>query len=131
MSTSPAVVVCGTVNVDTFVGVRQFPTAGETVIAEPLGSPGLGGKGANQAVAAARFLADGPAGVLLLATVGEDAPGDGALAALRDAGKGTGVVDVHVPGGTVRVTVTADGSELRGPSRLVFRSTVDTAALAG
>jgi ribokinase len=80
------VVVCGTVNVDTFVGVRQFPTAGETVIAEPLGSPGLGGKGANQAVAAARFLADGPAGVLLLATVGEDAPGDGALAALRDAG---------------------------------------------
>jgi ribokinase len=86
MSTSPAVVVCGTVNVDTFVGVRQFPTAGETVIAEPLGSPGLGGKGANQAVAAARFLADGPAGVLLLATVGEDAPGDGALAALRDAG---------------------------------------------
>ncbi len=86
MSTSPAVVVCGTVNVDTFVGVRQFPTVGETVIAEPLGSPGLGGKGANQAVAAARFLADGPAGVLLLATVGEDAPGDGALAALRDAG---------------------------------------------
>ncbi|WP_029450293.1 ribokinase [Corynebacterium nuruki] len=86
MSTSPAVVVCGTVNVDTFVGVRQFPAAGETVIAEPLGSPGLGGKGANQAVAAARFLADGPAGVLLLATVGEDAPGDGALAALRDAG---------------------------------------------
>jgi diaminopimelate epimerase len=54
-----------------------------------------------------------------------------AVAALRDAGKGAGVVDVHVPGGVVRVTVTADGSELRGPSRLVFRSTVDTAALAG
>lgn len=86
-------VVCGTVNVDTFVGVRQFPAAGETVIAEPLGSPGLGGKGANQAVAAARFLADETAdgratggGVLLLATVGEDAPGDGALDTLRDAG---------------------------------------------
>lgn len=54
-----------------------------------------------------------------------------AVAALREAGERTGVVEVHVPGGTVRVTVTADGSELRGPSRLVFRSTVETSALAG
>jgi diaminopimelate epimerase len=52
-----------------------------------------------------------------------------AVAALREAGESTGEVDVHIPGGVVHVRVTGEGSELRGPSRLVFRSTVDTDAL--
>lgn len=46
-----------------------------------------------------------------------------AVAALRAAGRETGVVDVHVPGGVVTVTVEADGAELRGPSRLVASGT--------
>lgn len=90
----PAVLVCGTVNIDTFVRVGRFPTAGETVIASPGDLPGggnraLGGKGANQAVAAAGFaLAAGPdpaATVRLIATVGEDADGSDALRVLQDA----------------------------------------------
>ena len=46
-----------------------------------------------------------------------------AVAALRAAGRDTGVVDVHVPGGVVTVTVEADGAVLRGPSRLVASGT--------
>ncbi|WP_417287759.1 ribokinase [Corynebacterium variabile] len=87
--TAPTVLVCGTVNIDTFVRVDAFPTAGETVIATPGalsdgGNRALGGKGANQAVAAARFAED--ATVRLIATVGEDAAGDTALGVLQDAG---------------------------------------------
>lgn len=93
--TAPTVLVCGTVNIDTFVRVDAFPTAGETVIATPGalsdgGNQALGGKGANQAVAAARFAmaegADPAATVRLIATVGEDAAGDTALGVLQDAG---------------------------------------------
>ena len=89
MSGGPVVLVCGTVNIDTFVRVDAFPTAGETVIATPGalsdgGNQALGGKGANQAVAAARFAED--ATVRLIATVGEDAAGDTALGVLQDAG---------------------------------------------
>lgn len=87
--TTPTVLVCGTVNIDTFVRVDAFPAAGETVIATPGalsdgGNQALGGKGANQAVAAARFAED--ATVRLIATVGEDAAGDTALGVLQDAG---------------------------------------------
>lgn len=88
------VLVCGTVNIDTFVRVDAFPTAGETIIATPGalpngGNQALGGKGANQAVAAARFAGkdapDRPT-VRLIATVGEDAAGETALGVLQDAG---------------------------------------------
>ncbi|WP_415676505.1 diaminopimelate epimerase [Tsukamurella hominis] len=46
-----------------------------------------------------------------------------AVAALRAADRETGVVDVHVPGGVVTVTVEADGAVLRGPSRIVASGT--------
>ncbi|WP_130839287.1 diaminopimelate epimerase [Corynebacterium neomassiliense] len=52
-----------------------------------------------------------------------------AVAALHDAGRREGQVTVHVPGGEVRVTVSPEGSELRGPSRLLFRGTVETTDL--
>ncbi|MDP0397715.1 diaminopimelate epimerase [Tsukamurella strandjordii] len=52
-----------------------------------------------------------------------------AVAALRAAGLETGAVDVHVPGGTVTVTIGADGATLRGPSRIVATGTVRTSAL--
>ncbi|KXO92050.1 diaminopimelate epimerase [Tsukamurella pulmonis] len=52
-----------------------------------------------------------------------------AVAALRAAGRETGAVDVHVPGGTVTVTVEADGAVLRGPSRIVASGTARLAAL--
>ncbi|MFD5867136.1 diaminopimelate epimerase [Corynebacterium sp. NPDC060344] len=52
-----------------------------------------------------------------------------AVSALADAGHGTGVVDVHVPGGTVTVEITASTSILTGPSALVAHGEVDLAAL--
>ncbi|MDN6258559.1 MAG: hypothetical protein L0J31_02145, partial [Corynebacterium sp.] len=67
---SGTVVVCGSVNMDTFVGVDRFPSAGETVIAAPNGQA-LGGKGANQAVAGARYQLGQAAGGVLRAPVGK------------------------------------------------------------
>jgi len=48
-----------------------------------------------------------------------------AVAALANVGENVGTVTVNVPGGHVEVTVSADGSQLRGPSRLVFAASVD------
>lgn len=53
-SATGIVAVCGTINVDTFVGLDAFPAPGETVIGKR-GVQGLGGKGANQAAAAAHM----------------------------------------------------------------------------
>jgi ribokinase len=75
------VIVFGSINLDLIFSLPKIPAAGETVL-----GPGTriepGGKGANQAVAAAR---DGAA-VLMAGAVGGDALGAGALALLRDAG---------------------------------------------
>ena len=75
------VIVFGSINLDLIFSLPRIPAAGETVLGastriEP------GGKGANQAVAAAR---DG-ARVLMAGAVGGDALGAGALPLLRDAG---------------------------------------------
>ncbi|MCP2195432.1 diaminopimelate epimerase [Williamsia deligens] len=47
-----------------------------------------------------------------------------AASLLAHDGKPTGTLDVHIPGGTVTVTVTEDGATLRGPSRIVAIGTV-------
>lgn len=52
-----------------------------------------------------------------------------AVAALRSTGEDTGVVRVRVPGGEVQVTVASGGSELRGPSQLLFRGSVESGDL--
>ena len=78
---NPTVVVCGTINMDTFVSVKNFPVAGETTIGKQ-GLQSLGGKGANQATACARL------GVrtVLLSAVGSDPQGDAVLSELADHG---------------------------------------------
>ncbi len=75
------IVVFGSINLDLIFPFARLPAPGETMLAtsvriEP------GGKGANQAVAAAR---DG-ARVALAGVVGRDALAAGALALLREAG---------------------------------------------
>jgi ribokinase len=70
--------VVGSVNIDFAVRVPHLPQPGETVQGEDA-RVGLGGKGANQAVAAARLGAE----VQLLAAVGDDAFGHRALEWLR------------------------------------------------
>ncbi len=88
------VIVVGSINVDLVVAVDELPGPGETVIGGEL-VVHQGGKGANQAVAAARQGAD----VVMLGAVGGDDLADGALDALADEG-----VDVS------RVLVSADGT---------------------
>jgi ribokinase len=65
------VVVVGSLNVDLTLAVRDIPRPGETVLATDQGQ-GCGGKGANQAVAAAR--AGAP--VRMVGCVGTDPGGD-------------------------------------------------------
>jgi ribokinase len=75
------VLVLGSVNLDLVLRSQRLPAVGETVAGAQI-SESLGGKGANQAIAAARMEAD----VTLVACVGEDAAGDGALQTLRAEG---------------------------------------------
>ncbi len=71
---APRIVVVGSVNIDMVVKGRRLPAPGETVIGgQFVMAPG--GKGANQAVAAARLGAE----VTLVAKVGRDIFGDQAI----------------------------------------------------
>jgi ribokinase len=80
MST-PSVVVVGSVNLDLVARVERLPSAGETLTAH--GVTRLpGGKGANQALAAARLGSE----VRLIGVVGDDPLADEALALLREGG---------------------------------------------
>ncbi|HUC05024.1 MAG TPA: PfkB family carbohydrate kinase, partial [Acidimicrobiales bacterium] len=78
-----SVVVVGTANVDVVVPVDRLPGPGETAVGS--GTVHFGGKGANQAVAAAALCAD----VDLVACVGDDAYGTAVVADLERAGVGT------------------------------------------
>jgi hypothetical protein len=54
----PHILTVGSLNVDIIIGVDRLPTAGETLMARtPSAAVAAGGKGANQAVAAARLSA--------------------------------------------------------------------------
>lgn len=74
---TPAVVVVGSVNLDVVMKTRRFPAVGETVTGATV-LDALGGKGSNQAVAAARL----GTSVAMVACLGDDAAGQAALAAL-------------------------------------------------
>jgi Sugar kinases, ribokinase family len=81
------VVVLGSINIDLLVSTPRLPCAGETVSGISL-TRQLGGKGANQAVGAAR--AGAPC--ILLAAVGMDQDGSAMVAALDSYGVDTGRV---------------------------------------
>src|SRR5687767_14939846 len=87
MAERPTVLVVGSVNVDLTVHAERLPAPGETVAGGRLERAG-GGKGANQAVAAARA----GAAVALVGAVGDDDFGAGALAELRSEGVGVETV---------------------------------------
>jgi len=78
------ILVVGSINTDLVTFVERMPEAGETVPARDFAKL-PGGKGANQAVAAARLGGD----VILAGRVGRDAFGRDALASLAEAGVNT------------------------------------------
>ena len=101
----PRVAVIGAVNADYIVRVERLPQPGETVTGGRL-SIRPGGKGANQAHAAARLGAD----VLLVASVGTDRPADDERAALAADGVDTsGLTASTGPTGLAVVLVDTGG----------------------
>ncbi|CAA9457201.1 MAG: Ribokinase [uncultured Rubrobacteraceae bacterium] len=100
------VFVVGSINQDFVLQVERRPEPGETVTdAELALFPG--GKGANQAIAAARLEAE----VAILGRVGEDTFGAGLVKNLRDNNVDTSHVEAirETPTGSAFITVTPDG----------------------
>lgn len=93
---SSAVIVVGSVNVDLTAAGTPVPSAGETRTGDRF-ALGLGGKGANQAVAAARAGAT----TRLVGCVGDDTFGIVAMHELREAGVDLG--ELHEVDGTTGV----------------------------
>ena len=109
-------VVIGNANVDLTTYVHRAPEVGETVLGHNF-SIGMGGKGANQAVAAARA----GARVSFIGRVGEDAFGDMVISALGTEGLEldhlarvpgpSGIASIYVEdGGANRIAVFAGAS---------------------
>ncbi|MFF9620103.1 ribokinase [Streptomyces griseosporeus] len=97
--------VVGSANADLVIGVERRPAAGETVLGSDL-AVHPGGKGANQAVAAAML----GARTALLARVGDDAYGRLLLDSQRAAGVDTvGVLVGGAPTGVALITVDPSG----------------------
>jgi len=78
MAVEPEIVVVGSINLDLSVSVERFPEPGETVLGGSV-MHGGGGKGANQAVGAARL----GRRVMMVGRVGDDTGGAGLVAALE------------------------------------------------
>ena len=100
------VFVVGSINQDFVLNVERRPEPGETVTNAQL-SKGNGGKGANQAAAAALLGAE----VTFLGRVGDDGFGEPLVEALAEKGVDTSLIGA-APGsstGTAVITVTPDG----------------------
>jgi ribokinase len=100
------VFVVGSINQDFVLNVERRPAPGETVTDARLATHN-GGKGANQAAAAALL----GAGVTFLGRVGDDGFGPPLVRALADKGVDTSVVEEAPDSstGTAFITVTPDG----------------------
>lgn len=100
------IVVIGSINVDLVVRVASLPRPGETVIGGRFASV-PGGKGANQAVAAAR--AGGR--TTFVARVGDDSMGRAAIEAFQAEGIETDFISItpHGPTGVALILVDAAG----------------------
>ena len=101
---APSLTVVGSINLDLVAQVQRLPRAGETLTGATLDRI-PGGKGANQAVAAARLGAE----VRMVGCVGRDANAGDALAGLRAAGVELAVREVDAPTGIAIILVADDG----------------------
>ena len=122
------VFVVGSINQDFVLTVERRPEPGETVTDARL-STHNGGKGANQAAAAALL----GASVVLLGRVGDDGFGDPLVSALAEKGVDTGLIGEAqgASTGTAFITVTPDGENAitvaPGANRSLVPEVVDAA----
>lgn len=101
----PDVVVCGSLNMDVIAYARRLPRPGETLSDARL-EYAPGGKGANQAVAAARL----GAATALVGAHGDDDFGHAVRTAIEQAGvDSSGLRRVAQPTGVALIVVGADG----------------------
>lgn len=100
------VCVLGSINLDIVASVERLPLPGETVVAQNL-AHFPGGKGANQAVAAARM----GARTLMIGAVGADEPGSRMRDTLRDSGVDIAMIgiDPDHPTGQAFINVSEAG----------------------
>ncbi len=107
----PKIVVIGSSNTDLVIQVPHFPTAGETVLGDDF-MVARGGKGANQAVAAARLGAD----VTFITRLGRDSFGEAALAACQVEGISTEFIsfDAQKASGVALIMVDQHGENVIG-----------------
>lgn len=124
------VVIVGSANVDQVFRVAAIPAPGETVLSHGF-STALGGKGQNQAVAAARA----GASTAFIAALGDDAFGASIRAGLAADGIRTeGVRTVGAPTGTALIAVDDTGENTiiveAGANALLDLSESDAAAIA-
>ncbi len=123
------VFVVGSINQDFVLSVERRPEPGETVTDAQL-SKGNGGKGANQAAAAALLGAD----VKFLGRVGDDGFGEPLVEALADKGVDTSLIEASpdTSTGTAFITLTPDGENAitvaPGANRSITTSDVDEAS---
>ncbi|MCL5102991.1 MAG: ribokinase [Armatimonadetes bacterium] len=103
---SPRVLVVGSINMDMFARVDEFPKAGETVIGSDFFNM-VGGKGCNQAITIAGLGCQAS----FVARVGSDSFGEQMLAVLRESGVDTTFVarDGGSPSGVALVNVDRTG----------------------
>jgi ribokinase len=100
------IAVVGSVNLDIVIGVQRHPAPGDTVLGgDRVDLPG--GKGANQAVAAARLGRE----VAIVGRVGDDAAGHRLRGALQDEDVDVSHLasDPDAPTGVALIAVTPDG----------------------
>ena len=96
----------GSLNMDMVIGMQYMPLEGETVLGDSL-TYIPGGKGANQACAAAKLGGD----VVMLGCVGEDSMGEALLGSLQECGADISHIRTvqEAPTGTAVIYVNARG----------------------
>jgi ribokinase len=126
MARRPAVTVLGSLNTDISLLVPHLPGPGETVLASAGATFGAGGKGANQAVAAARLGAavsmvgccgDDEFGARLRAGLAAEGVGVAGLRAVPGVASGLALITVD-PAGENSIAVAAGANGLAGEAEV-------------
>jgi ribokinase len=126
MNKRPRILVVGSISMDLIVTAERFPNAGETVIGNGF-STAPGGKGANQAIAAARRGAE----VTLVGKVGNDDFGKALIASAKQSGVNTEYVYISdlAPTGVAAIQIQSNESGTENKITVVpganFKLTVD------